>query len=58
MDWQQGVEIQLGWYQKAKGRWKFTYDLRDLNMVDIELVIALENLVYNEASVELLYCVF
>lgn len=41
-----GVEVQLGWYQKAKGTRCFTYDLTDLEMINIESVIALANLTY------------
>ena len=46
----QGIEVQLGWYQRVKGSRMFTYDLTDLNMVDMESIIALANLTYNAAS--------
>ncbi|MCO5581472.1 hypothetical protein L7F22_035357 [Adiantum nelumboides] len=41
------VQVQLGWYQKTKGSRCFTYDLTDLQMIDIERVIALANLTYD-----------
>ena len=46
----QGIEVQLGWYQRIKGSRMFTYVLTDLNMVAVESIIALANLTYNVSS--------
>ena len=46
----EGLEVQLGWYSKAKGARMYSYDSIDLHMVDIECIIALANLSYDPSK--------
>ena len=47
LDRLEGIDIQLCWYNRIKGKCMYKYDLTDHAFVRIEYVIAIANLSYN-----------
>jgi hypothetical protein len=50
LDRLEGVELQLCWYNRIKGKHMYKYDLTDHNFIQLEVVIAVANLSYNNRN--------
>jgi len=44
------IELKLCWYNRIKGQHMYNYDLTDHNFIQLEVVIAVANLSYNNKN--------